>query len=457
MPAWKILICLVGAAVSGMVSLVSAGPYTDSAHGNRISGVDRSSIDAKYSAFAKGNCSHCHELHSSLGGIEPEPSGSVGNRSLRFAAEEDLCNTCHDGNPVAPNIQIEFNKLYSHPVTSYRDRHTLGIAEKGQGGQPFRGIKRHVECSDCHEPHTVQGQTHSAPGNAVSGVLLGSWGVEPNTESLWQPPISSTEVAPATKEYQICFKCHSYYALQDLDGVTSLLGPSGVPITDQAMEFSKANRSVHPVRVALNAQTGSYSPNALGNSKMKAPWNLSSGNQTMYCSDCHGNNTATPVGPHGSNNPFMLEGNWSWPFKPGGGKLWTLADVKNNQNSWNTRLLCAKCHTMIVNNNFNNQPHNKSDHISGGYNAAPYSNYDTSLACVACHTPVPHGSSASRLIGYDTLPEPYKVTVATGATFPVIRQFKKASSATNYNKQSCFVPTQAACHAVHDKAVEGAD
>ena len=457
MPTWKIALCLVFAAALGLVPQVFAGPYTDSAHGNSVSGVDRSSIDVKYSGFAKGNCSHCHELHASLGGDEPEPSGSAGNPSLRFAPEEELCQSCHDGSPVSPNIQIEFSKLYSHPVTTYRDRHTLAIAEKGQSGLPYRGTNRHVECSDCHEPHSVQGATHSAPGNLVSGVLLGSWGVEPNTETLWQPPLSSAEITPATMEYQICFKCHSYYALQDFDGITTLLGPSGVPITDQAMEFSKANRSVHPVRVALNDQTGSYNPSALGNSKMKAPWNLNSGNQTMYCSDCHGNNAATPVGPHGSSNPFLLEGNRSWPFKPAGGKLWTLADVKNNQNSWNTRLLCAKCHTLLVSNNFNNQPHNVSDHISGGYDAAPYTNYDTSFACVACHTPVPHGSSASRLIGYDTLPEPYRVTVSTGATFPVIRQFKKAVTATSYSKQSCFVPNQAACHTVHNQAVDGAD
>lgn len=460
MPAWKSVIYLVVTLLFGVSCLATAGPYADSAHGNSITGVDRSSIDLKYSAFARGNCSHCHEQHASLGGSEPSPAGSAGNPSLRFAAEEQLCNTCHDGSPVANNIAIEFNKTYRHPVTDHADRHTLSIKEKGLNGAPFRGLNRHAECSDCHEPHSAQGQLHSAPGNAVSGMLLGTWGVEPNTDLRWQPPVSFSEQSPATMEYQICFKCHSGYALQDADGITSFTGPSNLLITDQAMEFSKANRSLHPVRTGLNNQTGSYAPQALGNSKMKAPWNLNSGNQTMYCSDCHGNDASSPVGPHASANEFMLAGNWSWPFKPAGGKLWTLNDVKNDLNSWNTRLLCAKCHTMKVNNNFNNQPHNISDHTLGTYLIGGiYDTYDTtgSVACVACHIPIPHGSSTSRLIGYDTLPEPYKITVSTGATFPVLREFKKASSATSYTKRSCYAPNQAACHTEHNMPVTGAD
>ncbi|MCF6230792.1 MAG: hypothetical protein L3J62_08390, partial [Gammaproteobacteria bacterium] len=52
------------------------------------------------------------------------------------------------------------------------------------------------------------------------------------------------------------------------------------------------------------------------------PWNAGIGTQTMYCSDCHGSDTAAgtampnggedgnPWGPHGSNNDFLLKGGW---------------------------------------------------------------------------------------------------------------------------------------------------
>jgi hypothetical protein len=453
------IIKLISLSVVGFVFGFSvaalAGPYTDSAHGNSVSGVDRSSIDSHYSSFAKGNCSHCHEQHSSLGGSEPMPVGSAQNPALRFAPEEELCNTCHDGSPVAANIAFEFAKPYRHPVTDHAGRHTLSIDEMGQNGAPFRGVNRHAECSDCHEPHTVQQQVHTPPGNAISGVLKGSWGVEPNSDLLWQPPLSFAEEAPATMEYQLCFKCHSYYALQDADGITNIIGPSGKLITDQSMEFSKANRSVHPVRVPLNNQTGSYGVRSLASSRLKAPWNLDPGNLTMYCSDCHGNNANSPKGPHASTNPAIIEGNWSWPFKPAGGKLWTLNDVRNNLNNWNTRLLCAKCHTLPLGDRMSGHPHDRNGHTRS-YASAPYSTYDsTGFACVACHIPIPHGSRVSRLIGYDTFPEPYKLTVSTGATFPVINQFAKPSM--GYNRRSCFVPNSAACHSAHTMQVSGAD
>ncbi len=59
-------------------SLAYAGDYTNSAHGNSTIGVDRSSIDSKYSAYSNGNCAHCHEAHASLCGVEPEPdTGAV--------------------------------------------------------------------------------------------------------------------------------------------------------------------------------------------------------------------------------------------------------------------------------------------------------------------------------------------------------------------------------------------
>jgi hypothetical protein len=45
----------------------------------------------------------------------------------------------------------------------------------------------------------------------------------------------------------------------------------------------------------------------------------------------------------------------------------------------------------------------------------------------------------------------------SGATFPVINQFKKALDATSYTKNSCYAPNQAACHAVHNSQVTGAE
>ena len=148
----------------------------------------------------------------------------------------------------------------------------------------------------------------------------------------------------------------------------------------------------------------------------------------------------------------MLGGNWSWPYRAIDGKLWTLNDVRLNQNSWSTRLLCAKCHTLNFNAMSQAHPHKKPSH-QGGYAGEPYTSYDTSFACVACHIPVPHGSTVSRLIGYDTMPEPYTIEPSPGVTFPVIRQFKKSMM---YGKNgSCYIPNTDACHTAHTRSFVG--
>jgi len=126
---------------------------------------------------------------------------------------------------------------------------------------------RHAECSDCHNPHRVIKYKSGLPGplaalnfsntglsasgthvhtddatnlhsNVISGVLRGSWGVEPAyTDSSFHtlPNAAAfavkrgdpgSNVAPldgsrpgaetyVTREYQICMKCHSNYAYPD--------------------------------------------------------------------------------------------------------------------------------------------------------------------------------------------------------------------------------------------------
>jgi hypothetical protein len=190
--------------------------------------------------------------------------------------------------------------------------------------------------------------------------------------------VTSTYV---TREYQICLKCHSNYAY---DNSPPALGYSGGTLENSngmlnyindAMEFQaptthqgspgmttdsgafsptySANnyRSWHPVMNATGrtvALRGNTSPNL-----WRAPWNGSDsdggspivpnavGTQTMYCSDCHGSQTSladgvvpfggdngSSWGPHGSNQNFLLKGEW---------KTDTVPSVANDT-------LCFRCH-----------------------------------------------------------------------------------------------------------------
>jgi cytochrome c553 len=401
-----------------------------------------------------GNCHNCHNPHGYDDGTgNPIQQMLFAKDSMTGdspAYELGGCEACHDGTQAgaSKNIQAQLNKAYAHPTHSYNNRHTLPETGVSEGGSSFGPTNRHAECVDCHNPHTVNAGTHTPPGNSVSNVLFGVWGVEPTWPSIWTQPTSFTVLKPPTYpdgaqyEYQICFKCHSYYGLGSLtNGVSSIIGPSGTNITDQAWEFNPNNKSAHPVVVSLNNQTGSYSPRALASSQMSSPWDTSVGTQTMYCSDCHGadDEGTGAVGPHGSAVKFMLKGTAKyWPYNNTDGKLWTLGDVRNNTNNWSTDLFCVNCHPIYSGGTWKNAVHQKGDHNNRNYTIDGISY--TGVPCVTCHLVVPHGGKRSRLIAYgyqSSSPDVQPYIINTNVA--LLRGFKKNASAPGtYDRRDCY-------------------
>ena len=94
------------------------------------------------------------------------------------------------------------------------------------------------------------------------------------------------------------------------------------PLTN--VNFTTGNRrSWHPV-IASTGRTNALRNTT--NASFLAPWTVV-GDQTMYCSDCHGSSTdaatiaptgSAPWGPHGSANNFILKGAWSQNTGSGG-------------------------------------------------------------------------------------------------------------------------------------------
>jgi hypothetical protein len=198
------------------------------------------------------------------------------------------------------------------------------------------------------------------------------------------------------------------------------------------MEFNPANASAHPLQVPLSQQSGSAIPRSLTPAQMGRGWNAV-GNQTMYCSDCHGNDqptsTGVPQGPHGSDSRFMLTGAGKyWPSNPSG-QLWSLNDFRTR--NWRSELLCANCHVMF-DGNFKNNVHSEGEHR------------DAAVRCITCHVAVPHGAKRSRLIGYDSDPAPYNYMGPGQYDRLVINGFIKANGPFNYQEESCSM--QGVCH-----------
>ncbi len=388
-----------------------------------------------YATVATAGCEICHKPHSAA---SPD--------RLLKGAEAGACTPCHkgtaNGGVTAMNVSDAsggpFAKIYRHPTYTTSGKHVPEnanplTASPTESSANVSLANRHAECQDCHNPHGAKSGLHAAKSNALSGVLTGTWGMEPAAAALWMQPSSFTRADPATMEYQICLKCHSYYGLGAAStGVTTIIGPSGSNITDQAMELNINNKAAHPVKVGLNSQTGSVSPRALASSQMGTAWN-SVGTQTMYCSDCHGNDDANSSGPHGSNKKFMLTGTRKyWPTTANGTTLWSLNDIKNNTNNWQNDLFCANCHPMVSGSNFLNNVHSRGDHQLRN---------STTVYCITCHSVVPHGTRRSRMIGYASEPAPYNFSGTATYAKLVLLGFKKASSPTGYSESNCYTTT----------------
>lgn len=231
--------------------------------------------------------------------------------------DADTCKDVASYGDTVPDIESEFLDGIRMPITSYDQRvadtteiHSIGTARwgvvSGTWGTDFKpgsdllespekqGLynldNRHVECSDCHNPHRVmrnalfsgegdESRTHkhaaSEPhNNLASGALRGTWGIEPvYTGTSWYsvvdpddswirsgtsgpgyvvnsdgssvpydvdgdtynyPTYDDTELAAAriqtfvTREYQVCLRCHSNFAYNDNGGYQ---GADGASIT----------------------------------------------------------------------------------------------------------------------------------------------------------------------------------------------------------------------------------
>ena len=410
-----------------------------------------------------------------------------------------------------PDIKTDFTLMARHmPIQSAdqqagSETHNIGThaTDGTQGadrfGQDFVEDpallgpgSRHAECTDCHNPHRVMKNryfnadnnvpdaagTHpykvadmkdGYPSNIASGVLRGIWGVEPiySSTEFGSEPVSfevkrgdpardggGTDALSEpylTREYQLCFKCHTNYAYgSTAPALGSFRGgtPPGTnrltQYTNQGMEYQSPDdhtgegtsgspsgafsgvdgggntvdyetnnhRAWHPVMKPTGRTPFVRGADA---NDWRAPFNAGVGVQTMYCTDCHGSDTLVadgtvpkngengyPWGPHGSDNNFLLKGPW---------------DKESGRGQPNA--LCFRCHDYnqygravpktqwpgtgggspspaVQDSGFKSNVTSPvipfwNENLHVGHSSLLQENFNAPFLCSFCHVAIPHG------------------------------------------------------------------
>ncbi|NQX97925.1 MAG: cytochrome C [Flavobacteriales bacterium] len=397
--------------------------WAGSAHDTNTTAYTDTNVLSEYGAGTKISdmgCINCHTPHNGEG--QPYLLRKIEqNTCFQGAADSTSTASCHQNGGVK-DIKTDLDKDIGHgyPLLNTDGVHTNldymygnGVPRNPVGSKGISwSDSMHVECMDCHNQHAAKAlpkrvatgswypTNTSTNANKISssGALTGASGIRPTTwPSEWTKATSYTTLESATYEYEICFKCHSSWALDNITSPVSsynTYSDGSVPFTDVAWEFNPRNDSGHPVTVSSNNRLGSNL--ALGSNRMNGDWNTNVGSQTMMCSDCHGSNSEVggTKGPHGSTAKFMLKGTYkSWPtnnvgvpFKVGGGTAtW-------NGRSGNTgdKAFCVNCHN-----------------ISGPTAHSGPKGEMEGLYCFRCHSAIPHGTQNRRLFVYNGSPAPY--------------------------------------------------
>ena len=465
------------------------------------------------------NCHDTHTVQGARRLLREGTDSTASPKTGGSAALEETCYQCHTasaGSAVSytaltanaiPDIKTDFSLARHMPIKTIEqpsgagEVHDIGgvfndnvdancSKTSGKCGKDFvesrtkLGVgtltNRHAECTDCHNPHRVVkfqdfrgnpvGNITGAPDaagthphtdtamnhtNIASGVLRGSWGVEPTYGATsfqalpsgygvkrGDPGSNASSLVSAsfvTREYQICLKCHSDYGYSDnnlpqTEGVSGSgvgnrptlssfiggtpTGTNGVTMyTNQAKEFQAPSghsgevagitgsgagavyesatqynhRSWHPV-INQTGRTTTIRSIKTGN-PWRAPWNNQVGANTMYCTDSHGSNTAsaTSVIPDGGDN--------GTPWGPHGSSNNFLLKGNWDANSGNANStdICFKCHSPSVyrSTSESGDGSNSTSGFSGpkadNLHGLHGNRIGKILKCNWCHVAVPHG------------------------------------------------------------------
>ena len=299
--------------------------------------------DSRERTVAGNACRNCHETHQTGGGPV----------LLRHAAEEENCSACHDGSVAEHDIMAGFQGISAHPVSRSTRAH--------DAAESAVVTDRHVECSDCHDPHQAE----------ESGAAASVAGAPRRPATVRGVALNNAGLPRANRGYEVCLRCHGDSPGKGTPRVRRQLDQANV-----RMEIQLNNPSFHPIAGPVR------NPDVPSLISPLTPQSL------MDCVDCHNSSSAAsvggggPEGPHGSSIAPILAMNY--------------VTTDNTPESPTAYALCYSCHSRDSILNDESFPRHRL-HVQ-----------DENTPCSVCHDA--HGVSAvqgnprnnSHLINFDT-------------------------------------------------------
>ena len=422
----------------------------------------------------QASCLNCHDAHSVEGARrllrEGTDSLSV-PKAGGSSAIEQTCYQCHQNfassslniasNTDVPNIKSDFALSKHMPIqnseqsagTEIHDISDADFSETATNIGQLSATNRHVECTDCHNPHRV---THSQKFNSIlagdkidgthlhdngsnvhdnlaSGALRGSIGVEPfysniafqpnpvlaNSDITYTvkkgiPPLNGSTLVSAsyvTREYQVCLRCHSNYGFGSTpptvgtSGGATAFGTNGVvQYTNLAMEFqAPSTHKGEPNNATGTGAATDYDNTSNYNHRSWHPVIEETGRTTAVRGGIPSGNWRVPFSRGvGTQTMYCSDchgsGTGNTTVEPTGDNPWGPHGSTNNfilKGDWTpssvtTSSLCFRCHsTQYRDGGLSDSGFYSND--KGELHDVHNDRIGKALQCNWCHVAVPHG------------------------------------------------------------------
>jgi cytochrome c553 len=349
---------LIYGTIVGLICLapvfVSAGPYRDSAHGNADYGVNRTNLDGRYAEYATGNCAHCHEMHASLEGTDPLPSGGPSAYALfapgfnddrtqgPYLEADNFCFSCHSettgqmvrnqdysttfGGGIAgtgpQSIMTAFNQ------TSYHNLYDIKIFLNNSLTYGPWFSQRDNPCSACHDSHRARRNwDNSQPGFPLLSAIS-----RPGDGQLW----GETQVMAGYFDYEAPY---AFAESREPGGVGQQDGDNTPDYVTFCGDCHNADTDIWSTTLNRNLKRINWDDIGLNQDKhgkltrdgavyLREPYAIAAAVKTNFvlsCLDCHE--------PHGSDNIMLLRARMNGEDL--GGQISSTTTLG---------LACARCH-----------------------------------------------------------------------------------------------------------------